>query len=55
MISERLQDHKDDPELLKVANKFRAHLGDRLEKLGTHVFGIYNSDNFKKDYPNNNN
>jgi len=50
IIGEILQEHQDDQELLRVANKFRAYLGDRLDDLESHVFGIYNSDNYKNEY-----
>jgi hypothetical protein len=50
VIAEKLSEHQDDEELCKIADKFRAYLGDKLDALDCHVFGIYNSDNYKKDW-----
>lgn len=50
MIDEKLQEHQDDKELCRRANEFRAYLGDKLDELDSHCFGIYNNDSFRKDY-----
>ena len=60
IISETLKEHSDDKELILVADRFRAYLGDKLDQLGSHDFGIYNgmsyleehgTDNFKYKWP----
>lgn len=48
-IVERLSEH-DDVEVIKAGDRFRALLGDKLYELGSHVFGIYSSSDFQKQY-----
>ena len=50
VIGEKIEEHQDDAEFIRKASEFRAYLGDKLDKMGSHVFGIYNSDNLKKDF-----
>ena len=40
----------EDEEIHREANKFRAYLGDKLDELGSHVFGIYDTQDFDDDY-----
>jgi len=49
-IDEKLEDHADDSELIKVADEFRALLGDKLDSLKTLPFSIYNSETYRKKY-----
>ena len=51
-IAERLEDvdMKRFPDLLKRLQQARAHLGDALNELGQHEFGIFDSACYKKAF-----